>query len=91
MQATHEETTRLAGEHKGECVASNFSVEETAVLCKKREIYLFGVCTCSGILEAVCCFVVGHDVCFSSVSPACCTVRTCRSCYRHGNAASSAI
>ena len=52
----------VAGEHKGECVTSNFDVEGTAVLCKKKEISLFCVSTCSVVLEAVCCFVVNHNV-----------------------------
>ena len=74
LQAMHEKTTRLAGEHKGGCVTSNFYIEGIAVLCKKKEISLLCVSTCSGVLEAVCCFVVTHTVCFPSVSPACCTV-----------------
>ena len=36
LQAMHEESTRLAGEHKGGCVTSNFHLERTAVLCKKK-------------------------------------------------------
>ena len=79
LQAMHEETTRLAGEHKGGCVKSNFYVEGTVVLCQKKEISLFYVSTCLGVLEAVCCFVVSHYMCFFSVSPACSTVRTFRS------------
>ena len=43
---------------------------------KKKRISLFCVSTCLGVLDAVCCFVVSHNVCFSSVSPACCTIRT---------------
>ena len=71
---------RQAGEHKGECVTSNFYVEGTAVLCKKKkESSLFCVSTCSGVLEAMCCFAVSYFVCFTYVSPACCTVRTFRS------------
>ena len=49
LQAQHEETTRLAGEFKGECRTPNFFVERTAVLCKNFQISLFGVSTCSGI------------------------------------------
>ena len=79
LQAMHEETTRLAGEHKGGRVTSNFYLEGTAVLRKKIEISLFCVCTCSSVLEAVCCFVVSHNVSFYSSSSACCTVRTFRS------------
>ena len=79
LQARYEETPQLAGEHKGECATSNVSVEGTAVLYKKIEISLFDVCTCSGILEAVCCFVVNHNVCICCVSPACYTVRPFRS------------
>ena len=46
LQAKHEETTRLAGEYKGEYITSIFFVEGTAVLRKKiRDIYIFGVCT----------------------------------------------
>ena len=65
----HEESTRLAGEHKGGRVTSNFYLEETAVLCRKIEISTFYVCT-SGVLGAVCCFGVSHNVTFYSVSPA---------------------
>ena len=40
LQAKHEETTRLAGEYRGECIRSIFSVEGTAVLRKKiRDLY----------------------------------------------------
>ena len=35
---------------------------------KKKEISHFGVCTCSGILEAVGCFVVSHNVFVSPLS-----------------------
>ena len=38
LQARHEETTRLAGEYKGDCVTSNFSVEGTAVA---MQIYIY--------------------------------------------------
>ena len=59
LRAMHEETTRLAGEHKGDCVISNVSVGETAVLCKKyRDIvfrclyvmYLSCVLYCASVL-----------------------------------------
>ena len=36
LQARHEETTRVASEYEGDYMTSNFSVEETAVLCKKK-------------------------------------------------------
>ena len=65
----HKETTRLAGEHKGRRVTSNFYLEGTAVLCKKLEISILCVCT-SSVLGAVCCFVVSHNASFYSVSPA---------------------
>ena len=57
----HEESTRLAGEYKG---------AETTVLCKKIEMSVFCVCTCSSVLEAGRCFVVSHNVSFYSVSAA---------------------
>ena len=41
LQAMHEESTRLAGEHKGGRVTSNFYLERTAVLCKKVRDYHF--------------------------------------------------
>ena len=62
LQARHKETTRLAGEYTGECVKFNFFVEGTAVLCKKIEMSLFGVCTISGILAEVYCLVTYHNV-----------------------------
>ena len=65
----HEEPTRLAGEHKGGRVTSNFYLEGTDVLCKKLEISLLCVRT-SSVLGAVCCFGVSHNVSFYSISPA---------------------
>ena len=47
LQARYEETTRLAGEYKGECVTSNFFVERTALCC---------------LLAAVCCLVTYRNV-----------------------------
>ena len=41
LQAMHEESTPLAGEHKGGRVTSNFYLERTAVLCKKVRCYSF--------------------------------------------------
>ena len=60
---------RLAGEHKGGRVTSNFYLEGAAVQCKKLEIPFFCVCT-SSVLGAVCCFDVRHNVTFYSFSPA---------------------
>ena len=45
LQAMHEESTRLAGGHKGGRVTSNFYLERTAVLCKKNRYYNF-LCLC---------------------------------------------
>ena len=67
MQAMQEESTRLAGEHKGGRVTSNFYLERTVVLLKKLGITTFGACTKS-VLGAVCCFGVDHNVTFYSVS-----------------------
>ena len=69
LQAMHEESTRLAGEHEGGRVTSNFYLEGTAVLCEKIYTTIFRVCT-SSVLGAVCCFGVSHNVTFYSVSPA---------------------
>ena len=69
MQAVHEESTLLAGEHKGGRVTSNVYLEGNAVLCKKIDMTIFCVCT-SSVLGAVCCFGVSHNVSFYSVSPA---------------------
>ena len=65
----HEETTRLADEHKGGRVTSKFYLEGTAVLCKRLEFSILCVCT-SSVLRAVCCCGVSHNVTFYSVSPA---------------------
>ena len=48
LRAMHEESTRLAGEHKSGRVTSNFYLERTAVLCKKKkDITIFCVCSSS--------------------------------------------
>ena len=67
LQAMHEESTRLAGEHKGGRVTSNFYLERTAVLYKKIEFSIFCVCT-SSVLRAACCFGVRHNVTFYRLS-----------------------
>ena len=45
LQAMHEESTRMTGEHKGGRVTSNFCLERTAVLCKTNRDYNF-LCSC---------------------------------------------
>ena len=54
LQAIHEESTRLAGEHKGGRVTSNFYLERTAVLCKKNRHYNF-LCLCVKCTWSNCC------------------------------------
>ena len=58
LQAMHEESTRLAGEHKDGRGTSNFYLERTAVLCKKIRYYLvqFSVFVRQVYMEELLCY-----------------------------------
>ena len=63
VAARDAETRRTRQQQQGNAAAT----AAAALQARHEEISLLGVCTCSGILAAVCCLVTYHNVCVSAL------------------------